>query len=422
VKRFRYSVSENEVSRFLEKNQCVREFLNRYEEGGITWSEKAVGLARFFQWLKVVKGLDLSPSEFLNLHLKKRAATTIQERQWALSLALEHSRDNPDLKGCAQQYKYSAFFLPVKIFCDVNEAPLTTTNGFFPKRGRRKYQEKSFTVDFVKQVLSLLNQRDRAVCMIQLQGGQGIKQVLEDINQQAGHIFEEIDAGKKRIRFDFQERKGNGFKYFTFIGEDAIQEIRKWRVIREQWLQELNKKSEYLFITNKGEPLTCKGFHNNFRLIMMRHGLYKVPYSVRRHGFRKFFEQEASPPERGISRSYVSFMMGHSKGTGQDHKLDVVGGVYDGTPTVYPDVVEKEYAKLEPYLNVYTGKTVHAEEKSKKELDDMKQQLSSLTSQVGQLTSMLGMIRGPMVPGKEAREAGEKAARLLEKEGYVIEK
>ena len=157
-------------------------------------------------------------------------------------------------------------------------------------------------------------------------------------------------------------------------------------------------------------------------MIMMRHGLYKMPYSVRRHGFRKFFEQEASPPERGISRSYVSFMMGHSKGTGQDHKLDVVGGVYDGCPSVYPDVVEKEYAKLEPYLNIYTGKAVQVEEKSRKELDDLNQRLSSLTSEVGLLTSMMSMRRIP-VPSKEAMEppAG-KALRQLEKEGYVTEK
>lgn len=56
-----------------------------------------------------------------------------------------------------------------------------------------------------------------------------------------------------------------------------------------------------------------------------------------------------------------------------------------------------------------------------KELEEQRQQLSALTSQVGQLTSMLGMIRGPKVPGKEAREAGERAARLLEKEGLVAE-
>jgi len=360
LRRFRYSVSEADVARFIGANQCVGEFLNRYERDGISYGEKAVGLARFFSWLEVVKNLEISPSQFLNMHLQKRAANTIEERRWALTLALEFSRDNPDLEDRAMQYKYSAFFLPVKLFCDANEAPLTTTNGLFPKRSRRKYQDRPFTVDFVKKILSLLNQRDRAVAMTQLQSGQSIQQVLVDINRQCKYIFKEIDSGKKRIKFEFAERKGNGFNYCSFISVDAIQEIKKWRVIREQWLRNLGMDSDYLFITNTGKPLRCKVFHNNFRLIMMRHDLYKVPYSVRRHGFRKFFEQEASPPDRGISKSYVSFMMGHSKGTGQDHKLDVVGGVYDPAPTVYPDVVEVEYAKLEPYINIYSGKVAES--------------------------------------------------------------
>jgi hypothetical protein len=49
-------------------------------------------------------------------------------------------------------------------------------------------------------------------------------------------------------------------------------------------------------------------------------------------------------------------MMGHSSGNGSDHKLDVVGGVYDNCPRVYLGVVEKEYAKLEPYIDIYSGK------------------------------------------------------------------
>jgi integrase len=343
------------VDGFVSANCVVQEFLNQYEKGGVSYGEKAVGLARFFRWLKVVKNLDLNPGEFLDLHLKRRNAERVDERRWALSLALEYSRDNPDLKVCAQQYRYSAFFLPVKLFCDANEAPLTTRNGFFPKRGRRKYQDRPFTVDFVRKILGLLNERDRAICLVQLQSGQSIKQVLVDINRKCDYVFGEIDAGKKRIKFEFSERKGNGFNYFSFIGQDAIQQLQKWRVIREKLLRDLEMKSEYLFITKSGEPLDCKTFHNNFRLLMISHDLYKTPYAVRRHGFRKFFEQEASPPERGISKSYVSFMMGHSRGSGEDHKLDVVGGVYDAAPSVYPDVVEKEYAKLEPYLNVYSG-------------------------------------------------------------------
>lgn len=356
MRRFRYSVSEADVRGFVEGDPVVREFLNRYVEGGVTYGEKAVGLARFFRWLHVVKGLDLSPSEFLDRHLQARNARSVAERRWALSLALEFSRDNPDLAGKAMQYKYSAFFLPLKIFCDSNEAPLTTTNGLFPKRGRRKYEDKGFTAEFVKRILSLLNERDRAVCMVQLQAGQSIKQVLVDINVQGERVLREIEEGKQRIRFEFKERKGNGFRYCSFISVDAIHEIQKWLPIRKRWLGALGVSSPYLFVTKDGRPLACKGFHNNFRMIMRRHGLYKLPYSVRRHGFRKFFEQEASPPDRGVSRSYVSYMMGHSRGSGADHQLDVVGGVYDKCPELRPEVVEREYAKLEPYLNVFSGR------------------------------------------------------------------
>jgi len=339
----------------------VADFLSRYEEGSVTWREKAVGLARFFKWLRVVKGLNVSPSEFLDLHLAKRSAGSVEERRWALRLALEYSRDNPDLRGRALHYVYAAWFLPVKLFCDYHEAPLTSINGFFRKRNRRKHADKPFTVEFVKWILSTLNQRDRAVCMVMLQSGQSVKQVLVDVNSQADYIIREINAGKERIRLDFPERKGNGFPYFTFISRDAIQELRKWLAIRQQWLNALNiQRCKWLFITRKGKRLTRKLFHNSFRRALTKAGISNTPYTVTPHGFRKFFEQEASPPERGINKAYISFMMGHSTGNGYTHKLDAVGGVYDKAPWVYEGAVEREYAKLEPYINIYSGR--HAQE------------------------------------------------------------
>ncbi|MCX8153204.1 MAG: hypothetical protein N3E52_02070 [Candidatus Bathyarchaeota archaeon] len=117
-RRFRYAVSLEEAARFAEENECVAEFLARYQRGGLTWIEKAVGLARFFRWLRVVKGLELSPKEFLDLHLRRRNADSVQERRWALRLSIECSRDNPDLADRALQYRYSAWLLPVKAFCD----------------------------------------------------------------------------------------------------------------------------------------------------------------------------------------------------------------------------------------------------------------------------------------------------------------
>lgn len=47
-KKFRYSVSEQEVSSFIEENNDVREFLNKYGSG-VTYTEKTFGLARFFR-------------------------------------------------------------------------------------------------------------------------------------------------------------------------------------------------------------------------------------------------------------------------------------------------------------------------------------------------------------------------------------
>ena len=51
--------------------------------------------------------------------------------------------------------------------------------------------------------------------------------------------------------------------------------------------------------------------------------------------------------------------------------LDSMGGVYDRTPEIHEDVIEKEYAKLEPYVNIYRGvslreRSLLVDEKEKK--------------------------------------------------------
>jgi integrase len=357
--KYVYSVSAEDVADFIKKNECIRGFLNQYEVDSVTYGEKAVGLCRFFRWLQVARDINVSPLQFLNLHLQKKTSMDVEERRWALKLALDHSRDNSDLKGKAQNYKYGSFFLPVKMFCDALEAPLTTREGLFKKRGKRKYQDALYTVDFVKKILGLMSQRNRTVSLVQLQSGQAIKQVLVDINGEAKRVFREIDYGAQRIRFDFPERKGNNFAYFSFISRDAIQEIRKWRPIREAILGKLGIDSPYLFITEKGKPLTRKHYHTEQRLMYIRKGVYKGPLSIRGQCLRKFFEQEASPPERGISKAYITFMLGHSSGKDlsgnqTNHPLDVLGGTYDPAAKVYPNAVEKEYQKLEPHLNIYS--------------------------------------------------------------------
>lgn len=220
-----------------------------------------------------------------------------------------------------------------------------------------------------------MNQRDRAICMLGLQTGQSVTQVLEDINGQYDYIVRMIGLGKTRIRFDFDGRKGNGFAYYTFCSVDAITEIQKWLPIRRKWLD--GRKSPWLFIKRDGSKLTAEAWKSPFREMLQRHGVYKGPYTAVFHMFRKIFESEASPPDRGISRDYMRFMLGHNTDDINNDALDVPGGVYDQSPFTHADAVEREYEKLEPYLNIYSGKaSVEELPVSKAEWDDLKELLS----------------------------------------------
>ena len=74
------------------------------------------------------------------------------------------------------------------------------------------------------------------------------------------------------------------------------------------------------------------------------------------HMFRKLFKTEASVPERCIDRNIVEFWMGHGNG------IEAVGGAYDRNPEIREDVIEKEYVKLEPYINIYTSSIIRQTE------------------------------------------------------------
>lgn len=411
-RRYDYGVSRQEVDAFIQDNTCVQRFLKKYAQS--TRYNFSRYLCMFFKWLRLRKDLDLKPTEFLQLLCEKRQARSIEDRCWGKDLVLEYTRDNPDLKGKSHSLLYGAMFKSVNLFCKAHEVDLASARGAYGEKKRRKYRPAPYTVALAKKVLSVINQRDRAICMLGLQTGQGSEQVLGEINDQYDYVVKEIQAGKRRIRFDFPERKGNGFRYYSFCSIDAITEIQKWLPIRKKWLG--GRESPYLFIKRDGTKMTPEAWKSPFRERLERHGIYKGPYSVIFHMFRKIFESEASPPDRGISKDYVRFMMGHSVDDVGD-QLDVPGGTYDQAPFTHPDAVEREYAKLELYINIYSG--VQTEQEGR-ELDEMRQQLSSLASQVSGLTHMMNLRTRSNFQTSKVAET--KSVKKLQDEGLVLEK
>lgn len=347
-----YGVTRDNVAVFVEGSSVVREFLDKYA-GRSSFSDYARTLAMFFRWLKIVKNVELSPEEFLNEHVKRRNVVTVRERSWASRLILGFCRDNPDFSGCSDTYRHSLFNV-LKQFFAYHAADLS--NGHvWNGRCLRKFSIEQLSVSEAKRALGLLGEREKTICFVMLQSGMSIGDVLNKFNYQLAYVQKELDSGANRLRVDFDERKRNNFQYFTFIGADGCQELRVWLKTRMEWLNEAKKSSDAIFITRKGSVLTRQKFECIFYQKTCRLGLHKRAFLFRSHMFRRMFKTESSPPERGINSDYVEFMMGHRGG------IHSVGGPYDRTPELYANVVEKEYAKLEPYVNVYSGKAAENE-------------------------------------------------------------
>jgi len=375
-RKYDYGVSREEIDAFVAGNACVKQFLGKYAQTTqFTFSRY---LCMFFKWIKLWKDLTLGPGEFLQLLSEKRGSTRVEDRCWGRNLLLEFTRDNPDFKGKSHSLLYGAMWKSVNLFCRASEVELTSAKGAYGVKKSRKYRPEPYSVDLAKKVLAVLNQRDRAICMLGLQTGQSITQVLKDINGQYEYVERMIRQGKKRIRFDFDGRKCNNFRYYTFCSVDAITEIQKWMPVRARWLQ--GRKSSYLFIKRDGSQLTPEAWRSPFRELLQRHGVYKGPYTAVFHMFRKIFESEGSPPDRGISKDYIRFMMGHSVDDVDNDQLDIPGGVYDQSPFTHSGAVEAEYQKLEPYINIYSsthsgGKPGEEQTLSQDEWADLKSML-----------------------------------------------
>ncbi|UCD26815.1 MAG: hypothetical protein JSV75_01450, partial [Candidatus Bathyarchaeota archaeon] len=155
--RVPYGVSKVEVSRFVEENEAVKEWLAKFKTAR-SIRENSHKICRFFKWLKVVKDVDLSPKELLNEQIQMRTSQDIEDRRRHLRWALEHTRDNPDFRGYGDNRKY-AIFLAIKAFYDYHEVPLTMASNDFGRRNKRKNNRKMITLAQAKQIISSMDQR-----------------------------------------------------------------------------------------------------------------------------------------------------------------------------------------------------------------------------------------------------------------------
>ena len=342
------SVSGTEIEAFVG-DRMVGDWLGKYRDN--CRKQYAYVLCRFFKWMRVVKGLDYSPEGLIDVHLKKRSLNSVNERRWALSLVLDFVR-NPEFADMSVARR-KFYFVALCGFFNFYEAPLTTARGVFGKDSHsRKYHVQQIGMEQVKRILGLVHQRDRVILLIMLQSGMSVGDVLNKFSFQFDYVEACLKTDPQRLRIDISERKGNGMPYFTFISRDSIHELQKWLQLRKH----IRSNSKAIFLNKHGETLRPIRFITGLHYHLHKQKMSSQPFQITSHMFRKLFKTEASIPERGIDRDSIEFMMGHLSG------IQSMGNTYDRTPELYADVVEREYQKLEPFINPYTGRVAVAAE------------------------------------------------------------
>jgi hypothetical protein len=376
----KYGVTAGEVEQF-SRDVLVKDWLNKY--GGNTKKQRAHCLCRYFKWLKLVQGMNCSPADLLNEQVRLRQSDNIEDRRRHLQLAMKHTRNNPDFADLSEARRY-ALFSGIKNFYDHHEVPLTTAKNVYGSHRKYKYPRRRMDMTKAIKILGLVPQRERAILLVQLQSGMEIGAVLNKFNYMWDPLVFLIKDGAERIKVELQNRKNMSFPYFTYVSRDAVQELRKWLVVRKKLLVALNEKGapipeetisrKPIFITEDGTPYKLVNFYGIFKYHLRRAKLWRGNRSVVSHMFRGLFKTEASPPDRGIEQRYIEFFLGHISG------VEAVGAEYDGSPEVYEPMFEREYAKLEPYINPYSGTVERGvqDRKLEKEIEELKQIVETL--------------------------------------------
>jgi len=396
-KTTRYGVSGSEVKRFVDANSVVKVWVQKFRSAlnSRVWLSgsrlnKARVLCRFFKWLSMEKNLEFSPEELLNKQLVLRQSKNVKDRQWLLSLVLAHTRDNLDFKELADMRKYVVFTV-IKSFCDYHEVALTTAKGIYGRKRKKKNHRKQIDIVEAKRLLDTFSQRDRTICLIQLVSGMEISAVLEKFSfMWFSHVKPQLDSGCDRLKIEFDERKANGTWYYTYVSQDAIHELRKYleerRHVVERLLVEgvhLEKsvvEGEPIFITRLGTPLRSHQFTKYFTK--------KFHGKVVTHMFRILFKTEASVLGRGIDKDIVKFWMGRAEAM---DRLDAPGSTYDRNPELREHIIEREYMKFEPYINIYSGEAAHKGEEN----EDLRREVAVLRSESQVYRDLLEVFRDP---------------------------
>ena len=318
-------------------------------------------------------------------------------------------------------YKYNRCELP-------REKIDTSITEFDRQRLREKLSLKPMTLEDFRILISPMKVREKAVMLTLLQSGMGVGEFCHQFNvctcreewlrNGNGHVCEPVKVmkqlreGKPLIKIELVGRKSNPRPYHTYIGRDAIEELKRYLKFRSELIQNARERSkeleelettggymkedekktlkrykkllphltpewthgEPIFISNFLNPIGTANIESFVREYKKVTGLSDKQFTP--HNCRDLFKTECS--HRGVRDIISEFWYGHS--------LDAYG--YNQLDRLYPEDFEREYLKVEESLNILSHVLPKAEvEKAREENRKLKERLGMLENVVKQLVT-----------------------------------
>jgi integrase len=270
-----------------------------------------------------------------DLNAKARNFTRMakQDNAWAtqaINVYMRKQKDRAERKEISEA-TVPNFFKPIKLFCEMNDIILNwkKISKRIP-RGRSYGQDRTPSLEEVKQILAYPDRRVKPVALTMLSSGVrlGAFDYLD-----WGHV-EPIKKGGQAIAAKIRVYAGTPDEYWSFITPECLHSLQEYIDFRASNGERIGKNSPLirdLFYPDrlgKGEPhipkrLKSSGVKRMMEDALRGTGIRKALTEGKKrhefqadHGFRKFFKSTA---EKHMKSLHVEMLMGHNVGLAENY-------------------------------------------------------------------------------------------------------
>jgi integrase len=289
----------------------------------------------------------------------------------------------------------------VKSFFLHNRTPLPPDPAF-NMRGDKPRTRGTLTPDEIKQMVLGSKPMYQAAFLCMFQGGMGTDEFIYWSNHGLEDLKQALKEDPKIIKIDLPGRKKAKYEksYYTFIGPDAIEYLKKW-------MQQRPEDSPAIFTDQYRTPLTQTGLYHYWNRLTKRIGIVKPMNngsSSSRYGKNPHEMRDVFRSQWGISTAKPSvgeFLMGH-----------VIDPYEYDKSYRNVDAYRREYLKAlpklqiissgEPFGRVEDSKVKQLEDEVEKLREQLQKSKTSRNGEVKELQGQVNMLREQLLDLQEA--------------------